>query len=54
MEFVAGFNCLKPKGEWEEEISRALYGRLSKDDYIVPNALSWFALEEAARDIIES
>ncbi len=49
LNFVAGFNCLKPKGEWEADIARASYGRLESDDYIVPNALSWFALEEVAR-----
>lgn len=47
--FVSSFQCLKPSGEWEDEIGRALYGRLSPDDYIVPNALAWFALEEVAR-----
>lgn len=53
IEFVRGFNCLKDTfdndAEAEAEISRALYGRLAKDDTQVPNALAWFAGEEVAR-----
>jgi hypothetical protein len=53
IEFVRGFNCLKSTfenaAEAEAEISRALYGRLDKDDTQVPNALAWFAGEEVAR-----
>ena len=54
IEFVASFNCLKTnnraeRAELEDEIGRALYGRLAADDTQVPNALAWFALEEVAR-----
>ena len=49
MELVASFNCLKPAGEFEKEIGECLYGRLSKDNVTVPNALAWFAAEEVAR-----
>jgi hypothetical protein len=35
---------------WNDEtLARALYGRMGKDDYLVANALSWFAAEEVAR-----
>jgi hypothetical protein len=47
--FVAGFGCLEDDFETREEIARALYGRMGKDDYLVANALSWFAAEEVAR-----
>jgi hypothetical protein len=57
IEFVRGFNCLKNTfenaAEAEAEISRALYGRLSKDDTQVPNALAWFAGEEVARYMVD-
>lgn len=49
MEFVASFNCLKPAGEYEQEIGQALYGRIPADSVTVPNALAWFAAEEVAR-----
>ena len=47
--FVASFQCLDDDIETRDEIGRALYGRLRADDTLVPNALAWFALEEAAR-----
>jgi len=52
--FIANFKCLTNDAETQDEIGRALYGRMRKEDHLVANALSWFALEEAARDIIES
>lgn len=49
IDFIAGFNCLKPVDRATyAEIARALYGRLQSNDTQVPNALAWFALEEAA------
>ena len=53
IEFVKSFNCLKGL-DWEEEIAQALYGKLSDDNYTVPNALAWFAAEEAAREYMEN
>ena len=52
VEFVASFNCLNGNYsdiEGQNEIGRALYGRLESDDTQIPNALAWFALEEVAR-----
>jgi hypothetical protein len=37
----------------EAEIARALYGRLERDDTQIPNALTWFAAEEVARELME-
>lgn len=56
IDFVASFNCLKTSDraerlELEAEIGRALYGRLQPDDFLVPNALSWFAAETVAREL---
>jgi hypothetical protein len=48
IELVSNFQCLKNQVT-EEEVARALYGSLKQDDYLVPNALTWFALEEVAR-----
>lgn len=52
MEFVASFNCLKGN-DWEREIGECLYGRVSADNYTVPNALAWFAAEETARKLTD-
>lgn len=51
---IAGFNCLKqnePKfrRELNDEIGRALYGKIGDNETTVANALAWFALEEVAR-----
>lgn len=69
LDFVHSFNVLKPSPpdkygggytreqdieETQEEIARALYGRLRADDTQVPNALAWFALEEVAREITDN
>ena len=53
IEFVNGFNCLKGN-DWEAEIAITLYGRISSDNYTVPNALAWFAGEEAAREYTDN
>lgn len=50
IEFVKSFNCLGKNDDWEAEIAECLYGRLSEDNLTVPNALAWFAGEEAARE----
>lgn len=42
---VKSFNCLEDATE--DEIGQALYSRT--EDYQVPNALAWFALEEVCR-----
>jgi len=47
--FVAAFNCLTDDRETREEIGRCIYGTPNDSDYIVPNALAWFAAEEVAR-----
>jgi hypothetical protein len=49
IEFVKSFQCLKDD-DWEAEIAECLYGRITKDNVTVPNALAWFAAEEAARE----
>jgi hypothetical protein len=51
---IAGFNCLKTSNpqerrDLEDEIGRALYGRITDKETQVANALAWFALEEVAR-----
>lgn len=48
--FVAGFNCLTDDRETRDEIGRAIYGAPNADDVSVQNALSWYALEESARE----
>lgn len=53
MEFVAGFNCFKGM-DFEAEIAECLYGRVSADNYTVPNALAWFAAEETARKLTDN
>jgi hypothetical protein len=53
MAFVASFQCLKGEDQ-EEDIAHALYGNLEKDDVVIPNALSWFALEEVARNYVDT
>ena len=50
IDFVAGFRCLNKDPETIDEIGRAIYGRVTSDDTQVPNALAWFALEEAAHE----
>lgn len=54
IDMVSGFNCLTDDFETREEIARALYGRLHSDDTQVPNALAWFAAEEAARSLTDN
>lgn len=54
VQFVASFNCLDDDRETRAEIARALYGNLKKDDYLVANALAWFALEETARQLTDN
>ena len=51
---IAGFNCLDDDPETRDEIERAIYGRLERDDLQVPNALAWFALEEVARHLTDN
>jgi hypothetical protein len=55
-ETVCSFNCLKTedpadKRELQREVWRTLGGRMSADDYLVANAMSWYAAEEAARAV---
>jgi hypothetical protein len=56
LDFVKSFHCLKDSSGvgYEEEIAQALYGKLDDDNHTVPNALSWFAAEEAAREYIDN
>lgn len=56
IEFVESFGCLKDFTGvgYEEEIAQALYGKLDDDNMTVPNALAWFAAEEAAREYIDN
>ncbi len=49
--FVASFNCIEDDRETRDEIGRCLYGSPTDDDTTVPNALAWFALEEAGRSL---
>lgn len=55
-EMVCGFNCLrtddqKDRAELNREVWRTLGGRMGPDDYLVANALAWYAAEEAARAV---
>jgi len=54
MEMIAGFNCLKGT-DLTDEIGQALYASKNdnRDNFTVPNALAWFALEEVARYITD-
>jgi hypothetical protein len=54
IEFVKSFRCINDGLEFEEEIAQTLYGRIPEDSYTVPNALAWFAAEEAAREYIDN
>jgi hypothetical protein len=53
IEFVMSFKCLNGL-DFEEEIAQALYGKLDDDNYSVPNALAWFAAEQAAQEYMEN
>lgn len=51
---IAGFNCLKEsteegKRQLQDEIGRALYGKVGEKETNVANALAWFAAGEVAR-----
>lgn len=52
-ELVASFKHSKDD-DWVDEIGRALYGRLKPDDVHVPNELTWFAVEEVARYLVDN
>ena len=61
-EMICGFNCLRTedredRAETRREVYRTIGGRMRQDDYLVANALCWYAGEEAARavdDYLES
>jgi len=46
--FVVGFKCVDDDRESRDEIGRAIYGTPEPADYLVQNALAWFAAEEVA------
>ena len=52
LEMVAGFRCLDKKYTIDE-IGRALFSTIAKDDAsgMIRNAMTWFALEEVAREL---
>jgi hypothetical protein len=55
-EMVCSFNCLRTtdpadKRELQREVWRTLGGRINSDDYLVANAMAWYAAEEAARAV---
>jgi hypothetical protein len=50
---VSEFRCLADLPGKSDEIGRTLYGRIGKNDFMVANALAWFALEEVARFICD-
>ena len=63
IESVMDFNCLKKMDITEDEIGLVLYGTFTdKEDEeehdgiltLIENALAWYALEETAREVIES
>jgi hypothetical protein len=45
---VLGFDCLRGSAT-EDEVASTLYGAKRRHNYLVANALAWFALEEVAR-----
>jgi len=51
-EMIAGFNCLKDSYSLDE-IVEALHGVDNDASTQVKNAMSWFALEEVARSIVD-
>lgn len=56
VDMIAGFNCLRRDNgpELHSEIGRTLYGGRARDgDYLVANALAWYAAEEAARAVAD-
>lgn len=52
-ELIAGFNCLQDLNMTAGTVARALYQKGDEDGASVKNALAWFALEEAARSIVD-
>jgi hypothetical protein len=54
IEMVKGFNCLH-NDYTSDEIGKVLYGNWRNDDAytMIANALSWFALEEVAREVFD-
>ena len=53
---IQNFNCLEDDRFSSSQIGKVLYGRVSDsdDNTMIMNALSWFALEEVARYIIDA
>ncbi len=53
---IKTFNCLKDEKLLALEIAEVLYGGDKKSDVatILMNALSWFALERVAREVIQN
>ena len=56
LSMINNFNCLKDYELSNSQIGKVLYGRFSDsgDNVHIMNTLSWFALEEVARHIIDA
>ena len=56
LSMINSFNCLKDYELSNSQIGKVLYGKFSDsgDNRDIMNALSWFALEETARFIIDN
>lgn len=50
--FFKCFNCFK--GLTEDDIASGIYEKDSENETTVKNGLSWYALEEVARDIMDN
>ena len=57
IEMIKNFNCIKGGDYSTSEIAKTMYGRRTEkeknDLYQIDNALTWFALEEVARNIYD-
>lgn len=50
LQLVKSFRCLNNDYS-EEEIARSIYGKVSRVDTQIANALAWYALERVAQEI---
>jgi hypothetical protein len=52
LSMIKGFRCLDNSYS-ASEVGKIIYGRYNENLFQIANALSWFALEEVAREVCE-
>lgn len=52
LEFISQFNCLNNKYS-VDEIAEVIYANSEEGEFTIKNALSWYALEEVARQLYD-